>query len=189
MNFTVKLFVAKFFAVNSLMIQLALLLNNATQAFAAPFKPFGGEEDVILCDRDPTAYLVGKSTEGVNPVEPCRAQAKIQAIAYECGSENNTHPITKKFLKLNIAKAMEKCDSFCNDLSPLCKGKLQDQISCGFTIPTARALDVGLNIVKCPKHCKKGQAFNYCSLYHANFFATEESLFKKMPYNCFCKRK
>ena len=159
---------------------------NVTQVTEAAPKPI--DEDEILCDRDPTAYLVGEEKSGIDANNPCRAKAKIQAIAYECGETIDTYANTQKFFRLNVKKAQKKCEEYCGDLSSKCTGKLQSQTNCGFSIPTNRALETGKNIVKCPKHCR-GQAFNYCSLYHSNFFATEPSLFKNSAYNCECKKK
>ena len=146
------------------------------------------DTDEILCDRAPTAYLVGESRPRKGASNPCGASAKIQAIAYQCGDATNTYAQTQQFLKDNIHKARERCDQFCESVSSQCTGHIADQTSCGFTVPANRALETGKNIVHCPKHCK-GQAFNYCSLYHGNFFAVDSELFKDAVANCYCQRK
>jgi hypothetical protein len=168
-----------------LLVSLLSMTFIAQQTSAAKAKK---DDSEILCERSPTAYLVGETKEGTSADNPCRASAKIQAIAYECGESIDTYPYSQRAFKANIEKAKKKCQDFCEDVDSRCVGRIQDQPGCGFTIPTHRAVDTGKNIVKCPKHCK-GQAFNYCSLYHANFFATDPQLFKDKSFNCICKRK
>ena len=155
--------------------------------FITVFASFS-QADEILCERKPTAYLVGESKPIPTEKSPCSATAKIQAIAYECGETMDTLSSTIQFLKDNKKKAREKCIQFCEEYNPVCTGRTVDQTTCGFSIPTNRALDAGINVAKCPKHCK-GQAFNYCSLYHANFFAVDPALFTSKAANCICYKR
>lgn len=164
---------------------IALFLSLSLNAYSAENK-FDSEE--ILCERVPTAYLVDETRPSSNSANPCAATAKIQAIAYECGNTMNTYTTVQRFLKDNIRKAKEKCRAFCESVNKKCTGHLSDQTSCGFTVPTNRALDAGKNVVHCPAHCK-GQAFNYCSLYHANYFSVDKELFEDKPMNCYCQKK
>lgn len=156
--------------------------------FTGLFYPLASQADEILCERAPTAYLVTEIKPSQNSKSICNASAKIQAIAYECGDASQTFQVTQEFHKANVKKAREKCEEFCKSVSPTCRGKFQEPSSCGFTIPSSRATDTGINVVGCPKHCK-GQAFNYCSIYHANFFSTDPDLFKDKPANCYCLKR
>jgi hypothetical protein len=145
------------------------------------------KEDVdLLCEQHSQAHLVGKIPSPTK--DPCDAQAKIQAIAYECGVATDTYEFTQDALAKNIDKAKTMCEDYCEKQSGKCTGVLDKPFSCGLSTPSNRALDVGTNMIGCPKHCK-GQAFNYCSLYHGNFFGTSSALFTGMAPNCHCRRK
>ena len=142
--------------------------------------------DDMICERVPTAYVVGETISG--PKSKCQASAKILAIAYECGEASNTLHFTTESLKVNITKAKEKCDDFCADIDSSCEGVLNVPYTCGLVSPQTISLDVGKNVIHCPKHCK-GQAFNYCSIYQGDFFSTDRSLFTAMKENCNCRKK
>ena len=160
----------------------ALILLFSTPTFAED------ETGEILCERTPNVFIVGEALPSAKSENPCAGSAKIQGIGYECGDTMNTYTSTQKFLKENIRKAKLKCTEFCESISTQCAGHLSEQTSCGFTVPTNRALDAGRNVVHCPKHCK-GQAFNYCSLYHANYFSVDKEQFINKPANCYCQKK
>ncbi len=146
------------------------------------------DQNEILCERIPTAYLVDQTLPNNPEQSPCAASAKIQGIGYDCGDAMYTFMHTQEYLKEENRRAREKCSQFCKSLNSKCTSHFTEQASCGFTIPTNRALDVGKKVVHCPKHCK-GQAFNYCSLYHGNFFDVNTELFEKMQPNCLCQKK
>ncbi len=146
--------------------------------------------DDILCERMPTAEIVGKVKSDNKELEnPCSmANAKIQAITYECGNVQDTYRKTQEFFRSDIKAAKDKCDDYCKEVSPKCRGTLRTGPECGLSIPTTKALAVGREVAKCPKHCK-GQAFTYCSLYHANFFSYDSDQFVKEAPNCFCEKR
>ncbi len=140
--------------------------------------------DDILCEHHPV-FLAG---EEITNRDTCQASAKIQAIAYECGYPSDTLNFTQRSLKENIQRAQEHCDNFCKKVSRQCHGYLIAPSDCGLKSPPGKALDFGVKEIHCPKQCK-GQAFNYCSLYHASFFQTSDrSLFNGMPNNCECRK-
>lgn len=140
----------------------------------------------IMCGRQATAYVVDQSTSSTGT---CSASAKIQAITYECGLAKDTTAFTQNGLKENIEKARAKCTEFCESQGSSCTGYFNAPSQCGLKSPAAKALAFGKEVANCPKHCK-GQAFNYCSIYHANFLATSDpSLFQGMSANCTCRRK
>lgn len=169
--------------------RMVLALGILTFGHSVTLLPLArAQKDEILCERAPTAHLVAEIKPSIYAKNPCNASAKIQAIAYECGNPIDTFRVTQGFHKLNVKKAREKCAEFCASISPACKPKFIEPSNCGFTIPTNRAIETGKNVVGCPKHCK-GQAFNYCSIYHANFFSTDPELFKDKPANCYCNSR
>ena len=147
--------------------------------------PLNGD---MPCEREPTAYVVGeKYNENVK--KTCIATAKIQAIAYECGHEDDTLEFTDQALKDNIKQAQLKCNAFCKKLDESCVGVLTAPSRCGLVSPPGMSLEFGKKTMQCPKRCK-GQAFNYCSIYQANFFATaDRSLFASAKENCTCKKQ
>ncbi len=144
--------------------------------------------DDILCENAPTALIV----EEIHPPRaatsnPCGGhEAKIQGSAYECGSANDVYLKTMGFYKGIVELAKQKCENFCRDINPVCKGRLQVPSTCAFSIPSTKAIEVGAKVVHCPKHCQKGQAFSYCSLYHAHYFSKDPDLFKGKAPNCIC---
>jgi hypothetical protein len=147
--------------------------------------------DDILCENAPTAQLV----EEIHPPRaatsnPCGGhQAKIQGSAYECGSANDVFINTTRFYKGIVEQTKKKCDEYCEEIDKSCKGRLQIPSDCALSIPSTRAIEVGAKVVNCPKHCAKGQAFSYCSLYHANFFSKDPELFKGKSPNCICEQE
>ena len=163
----------------------AVLVSLSGWILCAPHG-FATEDVDLLCEQSAQAHLVGKTPSPTN--DPCDATAKIQAIAYECGDPSDTYTFTEHALETDIEKAQVQCDRFCRDQSKKCVGSLDKPFHCGLSTPTNRALSVGKHLIGCPKHCK-GQAFNYCSLYHGNFFGTDPSLFKGMKPNCHCRHK
>ena len=154
------------------------------------FSLLAGADD-ILCANAPTALVV----EEIHPPRaatsnPCGGhQAKIQGSAYECGSANDVYLNTTRFYEGIVEKAKQKCEEFCQGLNPVCKGRLQVPSTCALSIPSTRAIEVGEKIVQCPKDCPKGRAFSYCSLYHANFFSKDPTLFKGKTPNCICDQE
>jgi len=153
---------------------------------SALLSPMTHAENQMLCARAPTAYVVGK-TPGFS-LDPCTASAKIQAIAYECGSEEDTLVFQGNALEANKKKAQEKCEEYCKGLDDSCTGQMDWIGQCGLKTEAGKALSAGKNIVHCHQECK-GQAFNYCSIYHGNFLGTGEVIFKKMKENCHCRHK
>jgi hypothetical protein len=168
---------------------LISLASNLACTPSEPEKPnvLPASNDMV-CERAPTAYLVGEKP--ASPGDECGAAAKIQAIAYECGEQTNTMTFTQQALQGNIEKAQAKCNEFCkNQGGGSCAGVLTQQYECGLKSPPQKSLPVGQNVIHCPSRCR-GQAFNYCSLYQGDFFATSDrSLFKDMHENCFCRKK
>jgi len=145
--------------------------------------------DDILCERVPTAVVIEKIPPKAKSDNPCAsASAKIQASAYECGNPNDVHVKTEEYLRADIHDAERKCEEFCKEIAPSCKAVLTKPTECALSIPSSKAIAVGREVVKCPKHCK-GQAFMYCSLYHANFFSYDKELFKDLSPNCHCEKR
>lgn len=140
--------------------------------------------DELRCERLPYATLVDRTLSKSS--DPCDASSKIQAIAYECGSPEDTDSFQRKAFELNVEKSKSLCDQFCRQQGRSCRGVFESASDCGLKTPPSRALDFGKNVMKCPTKCK-GQAFNYCSIYHGNFLATDDpQLFKNARSNCRC---
>jgi hypothetical protein len=143
--------------------------------------------DDMICEREPSASLVGETVSTTK--NPCEASAKIQAIAYECGNVTESDSFVQNAFKLNIEKARERCNEFCKDQDSSCEGDFSQPSDCGLKSAANVALSFGKNNIHCPLTCK-GQAFNYCSIYHGSFFAvSDRSLFKDMKANCQCRMK
>jgi hypothetical protein len=143
--------------------------------------------DDMVCERHPNAVIVAERHSTSD--NPCEAGAKIQAIAYECGLVTDTAAFVQNSFKMEVEKAREKCDEFCSDQSRACTGFFSPPGDCGLKSPPNLSSDFGKNVIHGPKNCK-GQAFNYCSIYHASFFATgDRSLFENMRENCQCRKK
>ena len=143
------------------------------------------KDDDMKCESSPTTSVVGEKTSDENT---CYASAKIQAIAYECGSLSDTESFERKALTNNIKAAQEACEEFCKKQGA-CEGVFTAPSECGLKTSPQNSVDYGKDVVHCPKRCK-GKAFNYCSLYHGPFFtSTNHDLFKSSPENCKCVKK
>jgi hypothetical protein len=141
-------------------------------------------DDYIQCRRDTEVRtLLPKS----NGLDPCIGSVVIQGIAYECGKQADTNRLVQEFLQKLTAKAKERCEDFCKDRAKGCHGKFTSPDQCGFTVPEDRALEYGKTLGKCNPKCG-GQAFIYCSIYHAETLRYHEEFFQDKTPNCYCER-
>jgi hypothetical protein len=122
-----------------------------------------------------------------NEKDPCVGSVIIQGISYECGKPTDTSSKVQNFLKKLTDRAREKCDDFCKERAKGCRGKFTSSDQCGYTIPEEKALDYGKTLGKCSPKCG-GQAFIYCSIYHAETLSYHEDFFQGKTPNCYCGR-
>lgn len=141
-------------------------------------------DQYIQCRRDAEVRAI---LPQFNQKDPCSGSVLIQGISYECGVPVGINGKVQDFLKKLTAKAKGKCEEFCNDRAHGCHGKLTPPDQCGFTIPEDGALEYGRTLGKCSPKCD-GQAFIYCSIYHAETLRYHEEFFQGKTPNCHCER-
>ena len=147
---------------------------------------FGADkfDDYIQCRRDTEVRTLLEKSTGK---DACLGSAIIQGISYECGKASDTNVKVQEFLQKLSAKAREKCEDFCKGRAKGCRGVFTAPDQCGFTVPENKALEYGQTLGKCNPKCG-GQAFIYCSIYHAETLRYHEEFFEDKTPNCYCER-
>lgn len=141
-------------------------------------------DQYIQCRRDTEVRVLLPKSMGK---DPCSASAVVQGISYECGKLTGmVNKVNDFFEKLNKT-AKSRCEDFCEERAKGCKGKFVAASKCGFTIPEEGALEYGKTLGKCSPKCS-GQAFIYCSIYHAETLRYHEEFLQNKTPNCYCEK-
>lgn len=137
----------------------------------------------ILCDRAPQITPV--LPKFANPKDKCAGEVVLQGIAYKCGKPAETLTLTQTMLEGIRGEGKASCAEYCKARGKNCEAEFDEPVTCGFSVPPAKVLDVG-KMAPCASHCE-GPAFIYCSIYHASYLRVEPEMFADAKPNCHCR--
>jgi hypothetical protein len=119
--------------------------------------------------------------------DPCVGNVKIQGIAFKCGQLGELTRLNNWHLREFQVKGQKRCEDFCKKRSPGCRGIFRRPSTCGWKVPANIAVKVGRETAGCHSKCE-GEAFIYCSIYHASYLRIDPSQFRDKVPNCSCIR-
>ncbi|MBI3542931.1 MAG: hypothetical protein HY075_06640 [Deltaproteobacteria bacterium] len=160
---------------------LATLLGFSQAATAA--------SSDVLCHRD--AEITPVNPSFTNPDDACDGTVLLQGISYKCSSIDEYAAKQREFLHDLVSNGKEYCQDYCRKRGKKgapCRGIFDEPTKCGWTLPREEAEKFGRDKATCGSSCE-GQAFIYCSIYHASFLTVDPKFFADFHPNCRCERK
>lgn len=157
------------------MLSVWWALVGATVALASDEQDFAS-----FCAFGPKVRVLSPVHDG----DRCKGSAVVQALIWECSTLGAVSAKLDAFRRQVAQVGAEECAKHCRRYGKKCRGKFDVPSRCGLETDSGEAAAAGRQF-GCRKDCG-GQAFIFCSIYHAGYRLQDPSLMANARPNCHC---